>query len=474
MKKLSYFLPITLFILFSFNLNTYGQNSSIFDLAPNFVPPADTIPPVGFPLTPKWHFDYSANTTLNGGTVGAIFFQGNFYLNRWNAGPCYLLPPDANWMPDPTAIVTIPNPSPYLGNIRDMTIAPDNSGTEFLWGSDASSTLRKFDAGMNQIATYATGGSFRAIAFDPVTGGFWSGNFAGAVTCYDTTGALVGTSANGSALAGKYGMAFTSSSVFPGANSLWIWDQTPIQLVQIDVATDAVIATYIWTAGTYGPPGGAEVCIINNEYVLLLNYQNSALGCYFIAAVPVELTSFTAIANGNNVVLDWSTATETNNQGFEVLRSHNGVIETVGYVAGFGTTTEPKSYSFVDDNLEPGIYSYRLKQIDFDGTFELHMATQVEVFSPAEFVLEQNYPNPFNPSTTINFSLATDSKVSLTVFDVLGQEVANLISGNLAAGSHEMDFNASNINSGVYLYRIDATGVDGTKFSSVKKMILTK
>ena len=90
------------------------------------------------------------------------------------------------------------------------------------------------------------------------------------------------------------------------------------------------------------------------------------------------------------------------------------------------------------------------------------------------YKLHQNYPNPFNPSTKITFSLAADSKVNLTVFDVLGQEVVSLISGNLAAGSHEIDFNASNINSGVYFYRIDAAGVDGTNFTSVKKMILTK
>jgi hypothetical protein len=460
-------------VLFLAGSISYAQDLSVFDIAPNIVEPGDTLPPVGFPLTPKWHFDYSANTLLNAGTVGAIFFQGNYYFNRWNAGPCYLLPPDANWKPDPTAIVTIPNPVPYPGNLRDMTIAPDNSGTEFLWGSDATSTLRKFDAGMNQIATYTTGGDFRAIAFDPVTGGFWSGDFGGPVTCYDTTGALKGSSANGSALTGKYGMAFTSSSLIPGANSLWIWNQ-PVQLVQIDVATDAIIATYDFTQVGTTPAGGAEVCIINNEYVLLLNFQNLALGAYFIAAVPVELTSFTAIANGNSVVLDWSTATETNNQGFEVERSHNGLIETVGYVAGFGTTSEPKSYSFVDNNLEPGIYSYRLKQIDFDGTFKLHLATQVEVFAPAVFALEQNYPNPFNPSTKINFNIAVDSKVSLKVFDVLGQEVATLLNENIFAGSHQVDFNASALNSGVYLYRIEATGIDGTNFVDVRKMTLTK
>jgi hypothetical protein len=191
--------------------------------------------------------------------------------------------------------------------------------------------------------------------------------------------------------------------------------------------------------------------------------------------IPVELTSFAATVNDNNVVLDWSTATETNNLGFEVQRSSNGnEFVTAGFVDGNGTVTEIQNYTFTDKNLEVGNYSYRLKQNDYDGTFEYSNVVEVEVFAPDVFTLEQNYPNPFNPSTMIKFSLATDSKVSLTVFDVLGQEVANLTSGNLAAGSHEINFNASNINSGVYFYRIDATGVEGTNFTSVKKMILTK
>ena len=141
---------------------------------------------------------------------------------------------------------------------------------------------------------------------------------------------------------------------------------------------------------------------------------------------------------------------------------------------GHGTTTEIQNYVFTETNLNDGLHYYRLKQIDYDGTFEYSPIQSVEVISPVVFALEQNYPNPFNPSTMINFSLAADSKVSLSVFDVLGQEVANLISGNLASGSHEINFNASNVNSGVYFYRIDATGVDGTNFTSVKKMILTK
>jgi len=168
--------------------------------------------------------------------------------------------------------------------------------------------------------------------------------------------------------------------------------------------------------------------------------------------VPVELTSFTASVNARNVTLNWTTATETNNQGFEIERNSGSGFENIGYVAGFGTSAEPHSYSFTDASLSEGTYSYRLKQLDLDG----------------------NYPNPFNPSTKINFSLAVDSKVSLKVFDVLGQEVATLISSDLVAGSHNIDFNAASINSGVYFYRIEATGIDGTNFTNVKKMILTK
>ena len=191
--------------------------------------------------------------------------------------------------------------------------------------------------------------------------------------------------------------------------------------------------------------------------------------------IPVELTSFAAIVNENDAVLSWSTATETNNMGFEVQRSSNGSdYSRIAFVEGHGTVSEAQNYSFTDQNLEVGTYTYRLKQIDFDGTSEFSNAVEVEILAPDVYALEQNYPNPFNPSTKIKFSLAADSKVTLTVFDILGQEVANLISGNLPAGSHEIIFNASNINSGVYFYRIDATGVDGSNFSSIKKMILMK
>jgi hypothetical protein len=190
---------------------------------------------------------------------------------------------------------------------------------------------------------------------------------------------------------------------------------------------------------------------------------------------PVELVSFAATATGNDVNLNWATATESNNQGFEIQRSVNGVdFEKIGYVQGRGTTTETQFYSYMDKGLEYGSYSYRLKQIDFDGTFEYSNSIEANVNAPREFTLNQNYPNPFNPNTKISFGLAADSKVSLRVFDVLGQEVLTLLNSNLAAGIHEVNFDAGSLNSGVYVYRIEAAGVDGTNFVDVKKMILNK
>lgn len=191
--------------------------------------------------------------------------------------------------------------------------------------------------------------------------------------------------------------------------------------------------------------------------------------------VPVELTSFSASVTGSDATLIWSTATETNNNGFSVQRkSGDSEFHEVSFVPGFGTTTEPKSYSYTDEKLQPGIYTYRLKQMDFDGTFEYSSEVEVEVLAPAEYSLHQNYPNPFNPSTTISFSLASDAMVTLKIFNILGQEEKVLLNQTVAAGNHEFNFNADGLNSGIYFYTLDAAGVDGSNFSETRKMILIK
>ena len=186
--------------------------------------------------------------------------------------------------------------------------------------------------------------------------------------------------------------------------------------------------------------------------------------------VPVELTSFTANVAKDEVELNWATATETNNQGFQVEKMNAaGTFEQIGYLAGFGTTTEPKAYSFTDSKLDAGTYTYRLKQVDFDGSFEYSDVVEVEVSIPAVYALEQNYPNPFNPSTTINYSIAKDGFVKLAIYNMLGEEVATVVNATQKAGKYEVDFNANKLSSGVYVYRIEATN-----FTASKKLMLLK
>ena len=186
--------------------------------------------------------------------------------------------------------------------------------------------------------------------------------------------------------------------------------------------------------------------------------------------VPVELTSFLAEVSGSNVLLQWTTATELNNLGFEVQRKSDKTdFEAVGFVSGSGTTTESRNYFFTDSKLANAQYIYRLKQMDYDGAFSYSEEIIVEVDAPAEYSLEQNYPNPFNPSTNINFSLAEDGVVKIAVYDMLGQKVSVILDEFREAGSHTMTFNASDLPSGTYFYTLETP-----QFRQTKKMILTK
>ncbi|MFQ3599171.1 MAG: T9SS type A sorting domain-containing protein [Chloroherpetonaceae bacterium] len=193
--------------------------------------------------------------------------------------------------------------------------------------------------------------------------------------------------------------------------------------------------------------------------------------------LPVELTSFTARKSEQGVELAWQTASEQNNAGFEVERKSEGATwNTLGFVRGNGTTTEAQSYSFLD-NSASGKVQYRLKQIDFDGQFEYSNIIEVDAGLPKTFELSQNYPNPFNPTTVINYQLPTASNVSLKIYDVLGKEVATLVNGRQEAGSYNFNFNASNLSSGVYFYRLQASatnGASGSNFVQTKKMMLVK
>jgi hypothetical protein len=212
-----------------------------------------------------------------------------------------------------------------------------------------------------------------------------------------------------------------------------------------------------------------------------LNVYNGALAVSNYI-VPVELEYLSAENSENGVLLTWITATETNNLGFEIEKLFHPLIseggeqpeggsswEIVGFVDGYGTTTERKIYSYVDNDIKVGFYNYRLKQIDYDGSFEYSDIANVEVPAPNEFALMQNYPNPFNPTTNIQYAISSRQIVTLKVFDVLGKEIATLINEEKPAGSYEIDFNANDLPSGIYFYKLQAND-----FTQTKKMILLK
>jgi hypothetical protein len=182
------------------------------------------------------------------------------------------------------------------------------------------------------------------------------------------------------------------------------------------------------------------------------------------------LTSFTANASNGNVELNWQTATEVNNQGFEIeRRTETSEFRTIGFVEGNGTTTEPRSYSYLDKTVEQGVTYYRLKQIDFDGTYAYSDVVEVNATGPLSFDLSQNYPNPFNPSTIIKYSIPESGNVKLSVYNLVGEEVAVLVNGFSQAGTFDVTFNASNLPSGVYLYKLQSANSVQTR-----KMMLLK
>lgn len=203
--------------------------------------------------------------------------------------------------------------------------------------------------------------------------------------------------------------------------------------------------------------------------------------------IPVELIAFNLTVRENTVLLSWATATEINNRGFEIERrqvfsqlssANTQEWEAVGFVNGKGTTTSTSAYSFYDKSLSPGKYSYRLKQIDFDGSINFSNEIEVALLSPVNFELSQNFPNPFNPTTTIRFTVgdvnhASTAWATLRIYDVLGNEIATLVNEEKTAGTYKVDFDASsgtwNLASGIYYYRLTAGN-----FVETKKMILMK
>ena len=196
----------------------------------------------------------------------------------------------------------------------------------------------------------------------------------------------------------------------------------------------------------------------------------NALSAINLISVPVELTSFKAVYANGVVSVEWITATETNNYGFEIQRrNENSEYQAIGFVSGNGTSTNRVTYSFEDNNLTNSRYYYRLKQLDFDGSFEYSNEVFVDITELADFRLFQNFPNPFNPSTTIKISIPQDSFVKIALYDILGNELKVVKQDLIAAGIHNFEINGSDLASGMYFVKMVAQGFQQTiKISLLK------
>lgn len=218
------------------------------------------------------------------------------------------------------------------------------------------------------------------------------------------------------------------------------------------------------------------------------NYYNSSLKALtlfmqtgnFISgqiALPVEIQTFTSHVSNNNIILNWQTVQEMNNERFEIERQSGELSNVssewsmIGNVSGNGTTNTSQSYSFTDANLNSGTYKYRLKQIDYNGNYEYHYLTgEVIIGNPVKFYLSQNYPNPFNPSTKIDYQIPAGGLVKLNIYDITGKLVSSLVNEFQKAGYYNVEFNAAgNLPSGIYFYRISYNN-----FVDTKRMVLVK
>ncbi len=211
----------------------------------------------------------------------------------------------------------------------------------------------------------------------------------------------------------------------------------------------------------------ADVCADN----IIINGTFTGGGTICTGALPVTISLFNALSEKNNVKLTWKTETEINNSGFDLERKTESTdwIKLV-FITGSGTTNQPVEYLYEDKKLMPGKYFYRLKQIDYNGNYEyFDLPLYVLISKPKDFLLGQSYPNPSNPKCRIDFQLPERTFVNISVYDLLGKKIAELVNLDTEAGIHTVEFDGSNLASGTYIYRITAGS-----FSEVKKMILVK
>lgn len=349
-KLLIYFFPALLIAVLFYGYS--NQDDPKYDAAPlvkvypeinsnGINPPTlDTAAFPNFPYPKVFGWVYAGVPNVSAGTVGACYFKGKFYLNRWNAATNWRYNPDGTGGGPGTIADSNTAYNGGRGAIRDMTIAPDGSGRTFLWGGAITDTLFKMDSLGNRVSFYKhTGAVYRAIAWDPNRKGFWSSNFSDNIVCRDTNGNVIRT-ITGTTMTGKYGLGFDSSSVADSA-FLWAWAQqitatdTTNNLYKISLASGLPVKTYNVNKAQY-IAGGAEVFVKDNQVLLCLNYQNYAVVAYKLK----DLTPPPPVGNTLVLMHDSTLAdTQKRKADRDTLNRYLGSIVGNYTIKSFDTTT---------------------------------------------------------------------------------------------------------------------------------------
>ena len=343
------------------------------------------------------------------------------------------------------------------------TISGTPSATKMIVPT-STGELRKTFTGTGSFI-YPVGDNTGTAEYSPITLNFSSGTFSSA---------YAGVTLNNL----KYS---NNSSTTDYLNRYWTVTQSGISDFSCDVTLQYLIADIVGTeSNVYGGKYNSSWSLLNQADAVNHRITGTITGFSTFTGgqqsiMPVKLCSFVSVTMGRDIKLTWITSTETNNAGFEIQRlssdNQNSEWNKIGYVKGNGTKNSVSEYNFTDSKLNKGKYQYRLKQIDNNGIFEYHSLNNIiEIGVPNKFSLSQNYPNPFNPTTKIDFQIPYDAKVTLLIFDISGRQIVALLNNEFKkADFYSVDFNASNLSSGVYFYKIIAD-----KFSDTKKGVLLK
>lgn len=430
----------------------------------------------------------NASTKNTGANADGVLGQPNFISNTSGT--------TAGLLSAPTSVFVDGSGNLWVCDKDNNRVLRFNNASGKPNGSDADGVLGQVDFTSSSSGTTASKFDAPWGVFVDVTGKLWvADRYNSRVLRFDSAAGL----SNGSPANGVLGQTdFISSSsglsqskfdgprgmFMDGAGRLYVGDEGNSRVIVFsDAATkpNGADADYVLGQPDFVTTGGVTsatgvnypstifVDNANNHIWIPDTYSHRVLR-YDVSPLPVELSSFNVVSQNLQVTLNWSTATELNNSGFEIQRSFsNSEFVTIGFVRGFGTTTVQQDYTFSDKNLSAGKYSYRLKQIDYSGQYEYSNEIEVDVVSLDNFSLLQNYPNPFNPTTKIGYILKDRTNVRVAIMNTLGQEIAVLVNELKDEGLHEISFDASNLSSGIYFYSIQTS-----QFNETKKMILMK